>query len=524
MKVSTYRSALLSAVVGLGLAATWSTPAFAQAGAPVMLNVGMAASDLGTLDPHRGAATQEKIVMAWLYNGLVRFKPGSTSLDDIEPDLAQKWDVSTDKKTWTFTLREGVKFHGDFGVVTAEDVVYSIDRARDAKRSSFSSDFANIEKVEAVDPLTVRFTLKEPSLDLLYVLVGYQGGFILSKKAVEERGENYRVQPIGTGPFQFQAYQASQSLTFAANKDYFRGAPKIDGIVYRYIRSDASRDLAYESGELDLVYGRQDQQWAERMQKRSDTKLDIIEPAYQGTAYLNTSHKPLDDIRVRQAIAHAISTDMVVSFKGKLVAFAPTTIFPAATLGAIKADLPKYDVDRARALLKEAGFEKGLTLKTVQSQNITSLGPAQIMQAQLKKVGVDMQMDVVEHATYHQQIRKDLSDIVVYGASRFPIADNYLKEFYHSRSTVGKPTAVTNFSHCDAADAEIDAAAREIDPQRRMALWKTAQEKIVAALCAVPLFEQKLVWARRNTLDYGYTLNGSLSYGPLITELTTLKK
>jgi peptide/nickel transport system substrate-binding protein len=521
MNISTYRKALLSAILGASALAA-AAPASAQT--PVVLNVGMAASDLGTLDPQRGAATQEKIVLAWIYNGLVRFKPGSTSLEDLEPDLAEKWTTSDDKKTWTFTLRKDVQFHGGYGKMTADDVVYTIDRARDPKRSSFSSDFANVDKVEAVDPLTVRFTLKEPSLDLLYVLVGYQGGFILSKKATEERGDNYRVQPIGTGPFEFDNYKASQSVTLKANKSYFRGAPKIDSIVYRYIRSDASRDLAYESGELDLVYGRQDQQWADRMKKRSDTTLDIIEPAYQGTAYLNTAHKPLDDIRVRQAIAHAISTNIVVSFKGSLVAQPPTTIFPGATLGAIKADLPKYDMAKAKALLKEAGFGDGLVLNTIQSQNITSLGPAQIMQAQLNKVGIDMKMEVVEHATYHQQIRKDLSDVVVYGASRFPIADNYLKEFYHSRSTVGKPTAVTNFSHCDAADAEIDAAAREIDPAKRLALWKTAQEKIVAAVCAVPLFEQKLVWAHRNTLDYGYKLDGSLSYGPLITELTTLKK
>ncbi|GGE32184.1 hypothetical protein GCM10007276_06740 [Agaricicola taiwanensis] len=499
-----------------------SGPAFAQ---EKVLSVGMAASDLGTLDPHRGAATQEKIVLAWMYNGLTRFKPGSVDLNDIEPDLATKWEISEDKKVWTFTLRDDVKFHGDYGMMTAEDVVFSIKRAADPATSSFSSDFANIADVEAVDDKTVRFTLKEPSATLHYTLVGFQGGFIVSKKAVEKHGDNFRVNPAGTGPFGFTSYQASQSVTLSANRDYFRGAPKIDKIVYRYIRSDASRDLAYESGELDLIYGRQDQKWAERMKAREDTVLDVMEPAYQGTAYLNMSHKPLDDIRVRQAIAHAIDVDQVVNFKGRLVSEAPVTIFPKATLGADpEAKLPAYDPEKAKELLKEAGFGDGLRLKMVQSQNITSLGPAQIVQAQLKKVGIEIDMDVVEHATYHQQIRQNLSDIVVYGAARFPVADNYFKEFYHSRSAVGQPTAVTNFSHCKAADAEIDAASKEVDPARQQELWKTAQTKIIDEVCAVPLFEQKLVWARRNTLDYGYDLVGSLSYGPLITEQTTLNK
>jgi len=492
---------------------------------PVVLSVGMAASDLGTLDPHRGAATQEKIVLAWMYNGLTRFAPGSTDLSTIEGDLAESWESSDDKKTWTFKLRDNVQFHGDFGKMTAEDVVFSLQRAADPARSSFSSDFGNIESLEAIDPLTVRITLKEASSDLPYVLVGFQGGFIVSKKAVEKFGDDFRVNPIGTGPFAFDTYLASQSVNLKAHESYFRGTPKIDRIVYRYIRSDASRDLAYESGELDLVYGRQDQEWAARMEKREDTTLDIMEPAYQGSAYINISHKPLDDIRVRQAIAHAIDTRQVVAFKGEKVAFPPTTIFPKATLGAdLDAKLPEYNPEKAKALLKEAGFGDGLTLKSIQSQNITSLGPAQIVQAQLKKVGITLDMDVVEHATYHQQIRQNLSDLVVYGASRFPIADNYLKEFYHSRSSVGKPTAVTNFSHCDVADAQIDAAAKELDPAKRMELWKEAQEKIIAHVCSVPLFEQKLVWARRTTLDYGYQLDGSLSYGPLITEQTTLKK
>ena len=109
-----------------------AAPALAQ---DKVLSVGMAASDLGTLDPHRGAATQEKILLAWMFDGLVRFKPGSVSLDDIEPDLAESWTISDDKKVWTFKLREGVKFHGDFGTLTADDVVFSLQRAADPKRS-----------------------------------------------------------------------------------------------------------------------------------------------------------------------------------------------------------------------------------------------------------------------------------------------------------------------------------------------------------------------------------------------------
>jgi peptide/nickel transport system substrate-binding protein len=142
------------------------------------------------------------------------------------------------------------------------------------------------------------------------------------------------------------------------------------------------------------------------------------------------------------------------------------------------------------------------------------LTAAQVFQAQLKRAGINLDMQVVEHATYHQQIRQDLSPIVYYSAARFPVADIYLTQFFHSRSIVKTPTAVTNFSHCDVADKEIDAARGETDK---------AQQKIVAQVCAVPMFETLQVYARHDDLDYGYKLEGSMALGPMITEATHFK-
>jgi peptide/nickel transport system substrate-binding protein len=147
-----------------------------------------------------------------------------------------------------------------------------------------------------------------------------------------------------------------------------------------------------------------------------------------------------------------------------------------------------------------------------------------VIQGQLKRAGINLVMDVVEHTTYHAQIRKDVSAMVFYGAARFPVADSYLTEFYHSRSEIGSPTQVTNFSHCKVADAEIDAARSAPDNAARMAQWKLAQEKIQADICAIPLFDLQQVWARRDTLDYGVpVVEGALNLTPPIFEKTTLK-
>lgn len=511
---------VLTVASALALSIFLSEGAFAQK----TLNIGMAAADVGQLDPHKATTTQDKPVVSWIFNGLVRLKPGSAKLEDIEPDLAEKWTTSADKLVWTFNLRKGVKFHGNYGELTADDVVYSLQRASSSKTSSFSADYASVDKIEAIDPLTVRITLKSPIPSLLGIVANYHGGNIVSKKAVEERGDNFRINPIGTGPFAMEGYKPNESVTLAAHANYFRGKPKIDKIVYRFIPSDSSRDLAFESGELDLLYGRQDQLWVDRMKKKQGVVVEAVPPGELATLSLNMKQKPLDDVRVRRAIAYAVDAEALAGHKGKSVATAAEAVVPIGYLGQVKA-LPaeKRDVAKAKALLAEAGHPNGVTIKAIQTQLPTMLSSMQVVQAQLKEAGINLQLEVVDHQTFHAQIRKDLSQAVYYSAARFPVADVYLTQFFHSRSIVQKPTAVTNFSHCDVADKEIDDARIATDAAKQKELWAAAQKKIAEAVCAVPLFEALQVWARSPAVDYGYKFEGALQLGPVITELTDKK-
>jgi len=510
------RAALLASAVAFG------APVLAQPKAA--LNVGMAAQDIGQLDPHFAVSTIDRVPAAWMFSGLVRFKPGSIDPALIEPDLAESWEASEDGKTWTFHLRHGVQFHGGFGELTADDVVFSLKKAGDAKTSAFASELRPFQTIEAVDPYTVRLVLKDNIPSVLGVLTNYSQGFIVSKKAVEQRGDDFKRNPIGTGPFAFASVTPNQSLELVANDAYFRGTPKIKKISYRFIPSDASRDLAFQSGELDLNYGRADQAWVNRTKGQPHTIVDVFAPAELAQLHLNTTVKPLDDIRVRQAIAYAINRPEMVRWRGADVSREGQSVIPRGYLGFIADNgLLPNNVEKAKALLKEAGYPDGVTIKMVQSQLPEMLTAAQVFQAQLKRAGINLDMQVVEHATYHQQIRQDLSPIVYYSAARFPVADVYLTQFFHSRSIVKTPTAVTNFSHCDVADKEIDAARGETDKAKQLALWAEAQRKIVAQVCGVPMFETLQVYARRDDLDYGYKLEGSMSLGPLITEATHFK-
>lgn len=488
-----------------------------------VLRIGMNATTVAHLDPHRAQATSDRALAGWMFNALVRFPPGSADPSRIEPDLAERWERSPDGLTWTFHLRRGVRFHGPWGELDAEDVRHSLMRAADPKRSSFAGDFRALDRVEVVSPLVVKVVFKSPVPHVLGLLANYQGGFIISRKADLELGDKFNAGPIGTGPFKFAELVTQQHLTLVAHSEYFRGRPKIDRVLYRFIASDSPRELAFTAGELDLIVGRRDQKWVERMRAAPGTVVDIFRPAEFRTVHLNTSVAPLNDWRVREAVVRAIDIPRIIAFVGKDIAITGNSVVPPSYLGSVGDGWAyPHDLARARALLAEAGHAGGVRIKSVVS-NVSSIQPVmEVIQAQLKQAGITLDLEVVDHATYHAQIRKDASQLTFYGAARFPIADTYLNEFYHSRAIVGRPTAALNLSHCDVADQEIDAARVTPDPVRQLELWKAAQRKIHEAICSVPLFDLMQVWVRGARVDYGYTLEGALNLAPALTEASKL--
>ena len=512
------RGILLAGALAFGI------PTLAAAQPVQTLRVGMAAQDVGRLDPHFAVSTIDRVVVAWMFNGLVRFKPGSIDPAAIEPDIAERWESSADGKTWTFHIRPGVKFHGNYGEVTAEDVVFSLKKAATAATSAFSADYRAFESIEAIDAATVRITLRTNVPSLLGLVTNYSGGYIVSKKAVEERGEAFTRSPIGTGPFALDRVTPNQSAELVAHAGYFRGTPQIGRISYRFIPSDASRDLAFQNRELDLNYGRADQVWVNRTRQLPGVTVDVFEPAELTILNLNTSMPPFNDIRIRRALAHAVNRPEMVRWRGPDVSREGQSLVPRGYLGFTGDNgLPQHDPARARALLAEAGFPNGITIKVIHTQLPEMLSGMQVLQQQLRRAGITLDLQVVEHATFHQQIRQNLSPLVYYAAARFPIADIYLSQFFHGRSFVGTPTAVTNFSHCNQADAQIDAARVSTDLEQQKKLWAEAQRILVGEVCGVPIIETLLVFARRENVDYGYKLEGSMSLGPLITETTRLK-
>jgi peptide/nickel transport system substrate-binding protein len=483
------------------------------------LVVATSQADAGNLDPHQASNGPDKGILNWMFNALVRIRPGQASPEFIEPDLAESWSSNESGTEWTFKIRRGVQCHANYGEFTAEDAAYSLRRAANKTTSAFASDFSALDKAEAPDKYTLKVTLKNPIPSLLGLVSNYHGGLMVCQKAAEQMGAAFAKKPIGTGPFMFAEYQPQQYIKMVANKQYFRGVPQIDEITYRYIPSDATRDLAFLSGEVDMIFGRQSDQWVQRMREVPGVKVVAMEPAELNTLHLNMTMKPLDDLRVRQAIAHAINRQAIVALSGKEVAREAASVVPIGNLG-INNDpgLAPYDIEKAKQLLIEAGYPNGVTVKAIVSTLPSLMSIMEVVQAQLRQAGIKLDIEPVDHTTFHALIRKDMSGVTLYQAARFPVADVYLTQFYHSKSTVNTPTAITNFSHCAAADKEIDAAKIETNVEKQKQLWKLAQEKIVKEVCSIPLSEQLGMWAWKGTLDLGYEMKGSLNLMPHVTE------
>lgn len=510
--------------------------AAAPAGAKV-LRFGINAADLGSLDPHYASSTNDRTVVSMIFNGLIRYAPGEAPT--LEPDLATAIPEPEEvdgQQTWTFTLRDDVMCQAgpqtEAYALTADDVVYSLTKAADPDRSAFAGEYTGMT-FEKVDDLTVRITVETPLSPNLFLpkFADYAGGFIVCSQAVEALGdEAIKTQPVGTGPFVFERYTPQDRVRLIANEDYFRGRPKLDAVEVRYMPDISSRELGLRAGELDVISGLDEAQWIEATDGQNGLVVDVFGVGEVVTIHFNMNIPPLDNPDVRKAIAYALDRDEFLALYGPGVAANVYSPVPEMFMagGLTQAEVEElgldysYDPEMAAQLLADAGLGDGLALTVVSSESGQYRKPYESMQAQLAEVGIDLTVNVVDHATMHAQIREDVNPIVVYAAYR-PNADAYLTRFYHSDSiVVSGASPDTNFSHYDQIDDLIEQARAETDPAAQEELWKQAQVQILENMIAHTLMYQNQVYARSEAVDYGHPLVAVLNLNPQITELTDI--
>jgi peptide/nickel transport system substrate-binding protein len=503
-----------------------------------VLRFGVNAADLATLDPHFASGTQDRTVADMVFNGLVRYVPGNSA--EMEPDIAvaiPEPEIVDGKQVWTFELRDDVMCHpapeSEAYPLTADDVVYSLQKSADVDRSAYAGDYKGMT-VEKVDDHTVTITMDTPLSEILFLpkVANYAGGFIVCAQAVEAMGdEAFKTHPVGTGPFMFESYTPQNSVVLTANDDYFRGAPKLGGVEVRYMADPNTRELGLQAGELDVAAGINEAQWVDRINAEGNLIADIFGVAEPVWVNLNVTAEPLDDPLVREAIALAINRDEHASLRGAPVSELIASVVPPQLPGGLTEEeaaaagvLHEQDIERARELMAEAGHADGFTIDLVTSEMTDYSANYEVLQAELAEIGITVNLTVVDHATMHEQIRKDVNPIVIYVAYR-PNADVYLTNFFHSNSIVVEGASpITNFSHYSGVDDLIEQARAETDLAAQEELWKQAIIQIQKDFAALPLYMQSLVYARTPGVDYGHELVSSLALYPQFTELTTVER
>jgi len=516
---------VVAALVALGLFVP-ADPTDAQR--KKILNI--AAKEPDTLDPHASTLGQSQAIARFMFRGLTRFaiKDGKVTTAEVEPDLAQSWTLSPDGTLWTFKLRKGVQFHKGFGEMTAEDVKFSFERQiNKTPGTRYGVNLDVIKSIEVVDPHTVQIVLKAFDPIFLLRMAGYQQGYVVSKKAAANH-DQFKWNPIGTGPFYFDRHSPREKVVLKAFDKFVGGRPQIDEVHWFDVPEDATKLIGLEKGTFDLLYPEATTcDFAEQV-KKIGAVLDQWGPGGQQRFYIDMTHKPFDDIRVRKAFMHAIDRKAIkeTMYCGDIARLA-TSVVPPGYFGHAPMNFPEYNPEKAKKLLAEAGFPNGFTIKNYFiSKSFFYPKVLTLAQEQLKQVGINVELQVVEHATFHENIRKNLNPFVLYGGTRITDADPWLSLFFDSKEIPDPATGNkgTNFAHYRAIDDLLAAGRVERDQKKRAAIYAEAQKRMERDLVCLPIQDVSNQWARNpkrvsNPFDpnYGeFSLHYSYNYPEML--------
>lgn len=440
-----------------------------------------------SLDPHVTTSLNDFRILVNVYEGLVRFKDGTL---DPEPALARAWRVSADGRVYTFELQKGVTFH-DGAPFDAAAVRYNFARMRDPSHPEHAAGpfplaffFDVIDRIETPDPLIVRFHLKRPFAPFLANLA-YPVGLMVSPRAARRYGKEYGRHPAGTGPFRVQEWTSRRHVVLVPNPDYRRGAPCQNRIIFRPVTDPMTRVAELLSGGLDLAFGVEPDNIDHL---RGDSRFRVHEAVGPHLWFLifNTRFGPLRDLRVRQAVNHALDKEALVRDLLQGTAVVAAGPVAEAFSWAHDPDLKPYphDPERARALLKEAGVVEGTPLTLLAPRGgsgmLAPMAMAAAIQGDLARVGLKVKIESFEWNAYLARVNAGL-DATADMAEMAWMTNDPDTLFYlalRSEATPDKGGFNSGWYQNPDVDQRIRAARTEMDRDRRAERYRALQRLI----------------------------------------------
>ena len=512
----------------LALGALAATTAPSRAATDTIL-LALAARQPGTLLPSATVLGADNWACRQIYDTLAVSVDGTfaTTPDAFSPSLADRWESTPDGRTWTFHLRPGVQWHKGYGTVSSDDVVFTFRRLLD--RATLVSNrvlYENIAAVASPADGVVEFRLKRPDPLFLGSAIATMGGNILCRRAVEERGDRAAQDPVGTGAFQFDRIEPGRGVFLTAFPEHFAGPPGVANLQVLYILDTTARTLAFMSGNADIIEGVRSPGWMPSIRNRKpDTIFDATKPGSVNTLHLNLTRKPLDDLRVRQALRYAIDNRALAGAYGELGGQTwgiNPPLFPGSvTPATLPADLLyAYDPAKAKALLAEAGFPGGVHIPCFTSQREDFSSIMLIVKEMLRKVGIVLDLSIIDHGSMHAENRKDLNALALQSSSYPPVPTQALLEQLSSSATVkADGSGGGNYSHYGSAMPGVDALLTQVQDEpdfaKRVALCQVVELQVLRDLPVLGLLDLSYVTARNPRVDLGYEVKSGYAYWPL---------
>jgi len=437
------------------------------------------------LDPQLVPALSRSRRSPLTYNQLVRFDPDMTPV----PELAESWQISPDGLTWTFKLRQGVKFH-DGQEFTSADVKFSFDRLLE-KSAAGKSDFNAVDKIEPAGKYAVKFVTKEPFAALVAALGGFWG-FIVSEAGVKKHGDLNKAA-LGTGPFILDDWKVEQQMVFKRNPNYWKkGLPHVDELIVRVIPDEANIVAALRTGQVHHAFIEDNKNYNLLKDEKSLTGYRSSRLGYD---YLNMSANrgPLGDVRVRQAISWAVDRAQVMRVAtagfGRLTA--PCTA-PMKQWQLPEEQWMKYykpDLEKAKKLMAEAGVPNGFSVKcSVIPTFPTMVSGAPVIAAQLKRIGINMEIENVEYAVWIKRWLAHDFDMTMNSTPGY--ADPDVAFFRPLHSTKGQNW---NSWSVPAVDAMLEDGRRTMDQKKRKEIYDRLQIAILENVPHLWLYSADLI-------------------------------
>ena len=450
-------------------AAACMLAAGAATAAPDAITLGMVLEP-PNLDPTAGAAAAiDEVVYANVFEGLTRFGPDGAVL----PALAESWDVSEDGTAYTFHLRTGAVFH-DGSTFDAEDVKFSLDRARaDDSANAQKALFAGIASVEVVDPATLRVALAAPDGAFPFKMAWGDAVIVAPETAAD-----LATKPVGTGPFAFAEWVQGDHVTLSAFPEYWGEKPALQTATFRFISDPTAAFAAMMAGDVDAFPNFPAPETLPQLE--ADARFKVIVGSTEGETILamNNRKAPLDNVKVREAIAHAIKREDIID--GAMFGYGTpigTHFAPHNPDYVDLIDLSAYDPEKSKALLAEAGATD-LTLRLALPPPTYARRGGEIIAAQLAEVGIKTEISNLEWAQWLEQVFKGRDfDLTIVSHTEPADINIYAREDYYFG--YAKPEFV-------AVMAELDQTT---NAEQRTALLQTAQRMIADDYVNAYLFQ-----------------------------------